>query len=98
MRIAGLALICSTIVLVSSGIGASASVEPSMTTLRPMTTLKVAHLLVAYETTKQVAAQCQPYGEGCHSCVADGVWGALWHNADCSTECHKICGSEPADQ
>ena len=39
---------------------------------------------------------CKEYGEGCHSCVADGIWGALWYNADCSTRCDKVCGSEPA--
>lgn len=39
---------------------------------------------------------CKEYGEGCHSCVADGIWGALWHNADCTTRCDKVCGNEPA--
>lgn len=39
--------------------------------------------------------QCQPYGEGCGSCVADGVRGALWHNADCTTQCDKVCDNGP---
>jgi hypothetical protein len=39
---------------------------------------------------------CQPHGFGCHSCVADGVWGALWVNADCSRRCDKVCGNERA--
>jgi hypothetical protein len=42
------------------------------------------------------AEECQPHGFGCKSCVADGVWGALWVNADCSRRCDKVCGSEKA--
>lgn len=44
----------------------------------------------------RVAQFCQQYGEGCGSCVADGLWGALWHTSDCRVECHKICGTDPA--
>lgn len=48
------------------------------------------------EAPKASAESCQEYGEGCHSCVADGVWGALWHTRACTQECHKICGNEAA--
>lgn len=40
--------------------------------------------------------QCQEHGFGCGSCVADGVWGALWINTDCSRRCDKVCGNVPA--
>lgn len=39
---------------------------------------------------------CQRQGEGCGSCVADGVWGALFIESDCTRHCDKVCGSEPA--
>jgi hypothetical protein len=40
--------------------------------------------------------QCQEHGFGCGSCVADGVWGALWINADCTRRCDKVCGDVKA--
>jgi hypothetical protein len=43
-----------------------------------------------------VKGQCQQHGYGCGSCVADGVWGALWVNSDCSRRCDKVCGNGPA--
>jgi hypothetical protein len=42
------------------------------------------------------AEECQPHGFGCKSCVADGVYGALWVAADCTRRCDKVCGNEKA--
>jgi len=40
--------------------------------------------------------QCQRYYEGCGSCVADGIWGSLRHETDCTLHCDKLCGAESA--
>ena len=53
-------------------------------------------LIALFPFLAHAEGACQPHGFGCGSCVADGIWGSLWVNADCTQRCDKICGSEPA--
>lgn len=46
---------------------------------------------------KLEAAACAHRGFGCGSCAIEGVWGALWIGDDCSLECKKWCGNQPAN-
>ena len=42
------------------------------------------------------APACAHRGFLCGSCAVDGVWGALWVADDCSLQCNKWCGNQPA--
>jgi hypothetical protein len=46
---------------------------------------------------KLEATHCSRHGFGCGSCVADGIWGALWVEEDCTRHCDTICGSLSAN-
>ncbi len=46
---------------------------------------------------KLEATHCSRRGFGCGSCVADGIWGTLWVEEDCTRHCDKICGSLSAN-
>src|ERR1700690_2880950 len=46
---------------------------------------------------KLEAAHCARRGFGCGSCVADGIWGSLWVEDDCTRHCDKICGTLSAN-
>jgi hypothetical protein len=50
-------------------------------------------LLASFSVHSQ---QCQSYYEGCGSCVADGIWGSLRHDTNCTLHCDKVCGAESA--
>ena len=43
------------------------------------------------------ASVCMRRGFGCGSCSAEGTWGALWVEDDCTRHCDQICGVQAAN-